>query len=784
MGNVAEFAFDESGQWLAWVVDADGKAGNGLQLRDMGSGVIRVLESDEARYSRLAWADDQAALSVLKGVDDDDFEDPLYSIMGWTGFGSRSGPSRVQYDPVSDDSFPEGMTVSPNRPPQWSEALDAIFFGIHEVEMTEDAGEESEEGEEGGEEEEVEDEEEGEQERPGRPDSDEIEDDEKPDLVLWHWKDPRLQAMQQVQAGRDRSFSYLAVYWPGEDRFVRLADDEVDAVTPARVGPWAVGRGNDKYELMGNLNGQRFQDVWAVNTRTGYRQMILEKSRWSYDISPDGSHFLYYQDGQFHTYEFDSEEHRNISAEVPTSFINVENDQNVVDPPTFPAGWTEDGEYVFLSDNWDLWRVGVHGDAGLNLTVNGKDDGIRYRGMFQFIPEDEDEPGINLSEPVYMSIYGEWTKKAGYGRIERGRPGVEVLVWDDATYGRPMKATDADTYLFTQSTVQDYPDYYVTDADLRNPRRITEANPQQSDFLWTDGSMLVDYESDKGDRLQAALFLPANYQEGQSYPTIVYIYEKLSQGLNRYTSPSANGFNMSAYTSNGYAVLMPDITYRVNDPGMSSVWCVLPALDAAIATGIVDADRVGIHGHSWGGYQSAFLVTQTDAFAAVVTGAPLTNMISMYASIYWNSGSADGAIFESSQGRFYGGPWDHIEAYSRNSPVYFAENITAPILLLHNDADGAVDWNQGIEYYNTVRRLGKPIVMLQYVGENHGLRDPAARKDYTVRQKEFWDHFLKGEPAPDWWLNGVPHLEMDDHIKDRIHLVRPPKKKGDKGGEG
>jgi dipeptidyl aminopeptidase/acylaminoacyl peptidase len=777
LGNVAEFAFDEAGRWLAWVVDADGKAGNGIQLRDMENGVIRVLESDEARYSRLTWAEDGDALSALKGVDDEDYEDPLHSVLGWTGFESRNGPVKVHFDPAGAAGFPDGMTVSPDYTPRWSEALDALFFGIHEVELTEEAqakaseGEEEEPGEEA-----VEGEEEA-PERPARADSDELEDEEKPDLVLWHWKEPRLQAMQQVQAARDRSFSYLSVYWPEEDRFVRLADDDVDTVSPAREGSWAVGYDDHPYELMANLDGRSFRDVYAVDMRTGDREMILEKVRWSYDISPDGTHYLYYRDGHFHTYEFESGEHRNVTANVPTSFVDTEDDHNIVEPPVSPRGWTEDGRNVLLYDNWDLWRVGVHGDEGTNLTVNGKTDQIRYGFPLQFDPDDEE--GIDLSDPIYFRMYGEWTKESGYGLLTRGRPGVEVLAFQDASYGGLMKAEEADTYLVSWSTVQDYPDYYVTNARLGNPRRITDGFPEQSEYLWSDGSILLDYESDKGDRLQGALFLPADYQEGQSYPTIVYIYEKLSQGLNSYTFPSANGFNAAVYTSNGYAVLMPDITYRVNDPGMSAVWCVLPALQAAIQTGVVDPERVGIHGHSWGGYQTAFLVTQTDAFAAAVAGAPLTNMISMYASIYWNSGSADGAIFESSQGRFLGGPWDYLEAYSRNSPVYFAENITTPVLLLHNDEDGAVDWNQGIEYFNTLRRLGKPIVMLQYVGENHGLRDPANQKDYTVRQKEFWDHFLKGEPAPAWWTDGVPYLKMEDHIKERMDLVRPP----DKGGE-
>ncbi len=779
LGNVAEFAFDESGRWLAWVVDADGKAGNGIQLRDMETGVIRVLESDDARYSRLAWAEEGLALSALKGVEDEHFEDPLYSVLGWTGIDSRNGPTRILFDPTAAEGFPEGMTVSPNYTPRWSKALDAFFFGIHEVETKENAeapaGDEEEVGPtEGGEEGEGGDD----PRRPSRSGSDEIDDDEKPDLVLWHWQEPRLQAMQQVQAGRDRSFSYLSVYWPGEDRFVRLADDEVDQISPAPEGKWAIGFGDAKYELMGNLDGRRYRDIYAVDMRRGYRQLIVEKSRWAYDISPDGSHFLYYQDGHYHTYEFESGEHRNITAAVPTSFINTEDDHNVVDPPIFPRGWTEDGRYILLNDNWDMWRVGVHGDEGRNLTVNGREEGIRYRSFLQFDPDDE--LGIDFSEPVYVRMYGEWTKKSGFGLINAGRPGVDVLAFEDASYGALMKAEEGEVHLVSWSTVTDYPNYYVTDARLRNPRQITDGYPEQSEILWSAGSRLVDYESDKGDRLQGALMLPAGYEEGKSYPTIVYIYEKLSQGLNSYPFPSANGFNAAAYTSNGYAVLMPDITYRVNDPGMSAVWCVLPALEAAIATGVVERDRVGLHGHSWGGYQTAFLVTQTDAFAAAVAGAPLTNMISMYSSIYWNSGSADGAIFESSQGRFYGGPWDHIEAYARNSPVYFAEEITTPVLLLHNDEDGAVDWNQGIEYFNTLRRLGKPIVMLQYVGENHGLREPANRKDYTVRQKEFWDHFLKEKPAPEWWTDGVPHLEMEDHLRERIHLVRPPEKNDEK----
>ncbi len=293
---------------------------------------------------------------------------------------------------------------------------------------------------------------------------------------------------------------------------------------------------------------------------------------------------------------------------------------------------------------------------------------------------DPDEKGIDLASPIYIGAYGEWTKKGGIGVIEPGASGIQMLHWDDAHYQTMLKAKHADVYLYTRETTQDFPNFYMATAKLEGGQRVTDANPQQKDFLWSKGVKIVDYTSDKGDKLQGALYLPANYQAGKTYPTIVYIYEKLSQSANNYSIPSFNGFNTAVYTSNGYAVLTPDIVYKVNDPGMSAVWCILPALKAAVATGVVDAKRVGLHGHSWGGYQTAFMVTQTNAFHAAIAGAPLTDMIAMYNAIYWNTGTANQPIFESSQGRFTGGPWDNLEAYQRNSPVYHAKNV-------HDSAD-------------------------------------------------------------------------------------------------
>jgi dipeptidyl aminopeptidase/acylaminoacyl peptidase len=752
VGNVADFAFDKKGSWLAWTIDANEKSGNGIQVRNMSNGAVLPLDSDKAVYRGLNWTEKGEGLAAVKGVEDKAFEDKLYSVVA---FNFTSGtPQKVVFNPKDDKDFPAGLTVSPNRSPSWTEDMSAVLFGLHEVKKKK-PGATPKDGEE--------------QAAPNpamaammaRRNQDEP---EKPDLVLWHWQDKRLQSQQQVEEPRDKNFSYAATYRVAEKKFIRLADESLRTVNAAPKQQFAIGIDSREYEMMSNLDGRRYQDIYVVDLKTGARKLALKKNRNSFGASPDGTQMLYYEEGHFFNYDLASGQSTNLTAKVPATFWNDEDDHNVVKPPRFPLGWSKDGKSVLLSDGWDIWNVPTRGGNAVNLTVNGKKDKIRYQTRYRLDPE---EKGIDLAQPMYLRAYGEWTKKAGIGRLENGKPGVKMLMWDDASYGALLKARNADSYLFTRETFDESPTYYLADASLSNGQKLTNANPQQKDFLWSSGSKLVEYTSAKGDKLQGALFLPANYQPGKSYPTIVYIYEKLSQGLNGYTAPTFSGFNKSVYTSNGYAVFMPDIMYKINDPGLSAVWCILPGLQAAIATSVVDKDKVALHGHSWGGYQTAFMVTQSDAFKAAIAGAPLTDMISMYNLIYWNTGGGNMSIFESSQGRFTTSPVDNPEAYIRNSPVFHAKNVKTPLIILHNDKDGAVDFTQGIEYFNQLRRLQKQVVMLQYKGENHGLRVPANMRDYAVRMKEFFDHQLMGKPAPQWWTDGVPHLKLKEHLEER-----------------
>jgi len=751
VGNVSEFSFRKDGRFLAYAIDAQDKAGNGVQLRDMTRGVVVPLDSGSASFEKLSWTEKGDGLAFVRGVDDRAFRDKLYSVVGVTAIDSSS-PRTIAYDPASDPSFPKGMTISPDRAPEWTASLDAVVFGIHEPRRKDPSDVEAADAPAGTD--------------ASAPPQDA---DDKVDLVLWHYKDPRLQTQQEVQESRDRAYSYVSEFRVDTKKFVRLATDEMRNVTVNPKSRWAYGTDDREYELMGSLDGRRFQDVYSIDLATGQHKLLRKHVRYLSGASPDGSMLLYYEDGQYHVVSLASGEDHDITQGLPVSFVDVEDDHNEIKPPAAPVGWAADGKTVLLTDAWDVWSVPVAGGQATNLTVNGKKDGIRYQQRFATEPREDRDDGIDTAQPQFFRTYGEWTKKGGVARIDPGKAGAHVLVWDDASYGALMKARRASQFVYTRGTVTDPNDYYATNADFASPVRLTDQRPAIEPFDWSPGVRLIDYTSEKGDRLQAALFLPANYQKGKSYPTVVNFYEKMSQTANTFSAPTSNGFNRSVYTSNGYAVLMPDIVYRVNDPGMSAVWCMVPAVKAAIATGIVDAKHIGITGHSWGGYQTAFLVTQTDMFAAAVAGAPLTDMVSMYSLVYKNSGGVNGAIFESSQGRFKGGYWDNWEAYYRNSPVFFAKNVHTPLMILHNDKDGAVDFTQGLEYFNTLRRMGKSVIMLEYLGENHGLRKPSNQRDYTARMKEFFDHYLMGAPAPDWMVNGVPRLKMEDHLKSRAN---------------
>ncbi|GAB2631486.1 S9 family peptidase [Belliella aquatica] len=794
MGNVLEFSFNKSGTHLAYTVDAANQSGNGIYLMNVNNGTTQVLDSDAASYKSINWTEKGDAFALLKLVKDKKYKQDQGKLIGVKNLTS---PQVTLYDPLKDSvNFAKAYTISPNRRPQWSEDLSELFYGIHPLVL---AKKEDEKSSKKVNEDSVKKAEEEKlakimadtsiksisdlQKAIAKADSTKSkpsssnDDLTKPDMTIWHWQDARLQSRQQVLENQDKNYSFWAMYDIKSSKHTALQDSSMKELTLMPKEKYALGADLSAYELDINLDGQNYRDIYLVDLSTGDKKMLFEKFYLpSYSSfprsSPDGTKMMYGFDGHYYIYDLAKGTKTNITESLPTTFVDVEDDHNVTKPLHGSLGWSHDSNYVLLRDGWDIWQVPLNPkEKAINLTKNGKSEKIRYQSRFVL---DDEEKGYDWKKTQYFRTYGEKSKKSGIVKIDPSKSGlqagVKTLIWEDANINRFSKAKSADVFYFTKENFNKPTEFFLTDSQISKQTQITENTPDAGKYLWSSGAKLIDYISDKGDSLQGALFLPANYQEGKKYPTIIYYYEKLSQTLHNYNAPgfSGTGWNPNIYTSNGYAVFIPDIVYTMDDPGMSAVWCVLPGVKEAIKSGVIDESRMGLHGHSWGGYQTSFLITQTDMFKAAAAGAPLTNMISMYDLIYWNSGGGNMSIFEASQGRFKGAPWENWESYQRNSPVYHVKNVKTPLLMLHNDKDGAVDFTQGIEYYNALRRLKKPVIMVQYQGENHGLSKLENRKDYSVRMMEFFDHHLKEKDAPDWIASGVDKLKLEEHLETRV----------------
>jgi dipeptidyl aminopeptidase/acylaminoacyl peptidase len=389
--------------------------------------------------------------------------------------------------------------------------------------------------------------------------------------------------------------------------------------------------------------------------------------------------------------------------------------------------------------------------------TNGAADQVEYR----YVPLDPQHEAIDRSKPQFLEMTGTWSKKSGYARLLPGAAAPEKLLWLDKSVSRLARAKDADVFSYVVQSFDDSPDAFVAGPSLTEARPITATNAFQSKYAWGRAE-LVEFKSEKGQRLQGVLRYPAGYERGKKYPMIVYVYEKRSDALHQYSAPSERDYyNVAAFTSAGYFEFEPDIVFRPREPGLSVVECVRPAVAAVVQMGAVDPKRIGMIGHSWGGFDTAFMATHTDTFAAAVAGAPITDLVSNYGSHHFSSGIAETDHIETGQQRMQVPLWEDLPAYTRNSAVFSVNTMTTPLLIEVGDADGTVFWHQGVELYNAARRAKKEVVLLVYGAEDHGLRQKANQIDYHRRIMAWFGHYLKGEPAQPWISTGVSFLDRD-----------------------
>jgi dipeptidyl aminopeptidase/acylaminoacyl peptidase len=751
LGSVGDAAFNKSGELLAYTVDSAVKDGNGLFLLNTAEGRITTLDNDAKTYARVTWSEDGTAVAALKGVDVDKMRERDNVLIAFTDVSAK--PAVLD---AKAAGFPARWVISDRAPLTWSADRKRVFFGIKEQ-------------------------------VPAPPANARVNRDETADVDVWNTADERIQSVQMIRADQDRNFTFRQAFDLAANRFVKLADETMREVEIGKDGRWAVGR-----DTRGYIHDYRrpAADIYRIDTSTGERTLMLKGQQTGSHVlglSSDGRQFLYWKDNRFHAYDFDAGASRLLGNGSAVSFVDMEFDRPGPRPSYGIAGYTSDGKGVIVNHRYDIWLLPLDGSAPQNLTGGvGARGEVRFRYIRTERPDTQAgggdgaaRPGgggpnaprepIDLAKPMLLSAYGEYTKKAGFYQLANGR--LEELVYEDASFNTPVKAAKAEKFLFTRQTFTEFPDLRVSGPRFGDAKKISDANPQQAEFLW-GRRVLFDYRNRDGKRLQGILALPDDYKPGEKRPMIVTFYEKNSQNLHRYNAPTyltGMGSSPMEAVSRGYVTMLPDIHFRTGSSHSDMLECVEAATRKVIELGYVDPKRIAVTGHSYGGEGAAFIGTQSKLFAAVAMGAGVTDLYSDFSQNWgWaydvrgGSGANGNDYYLYGQGRWGFSPWDKPEVYINESALTHAPKVTAPFLIMHGTSDPTVAFQNGLGFYNALRYNGKTAYLLAYPGEGHGLRGMANRKDLTIRYFEFFDHYLKGAPAPKWMTDGVPYLNKGD----------------------
>ncbi len=718
--DVTEYAWSKDGSRLAYTTSSASGESDGAFVGQTENGSTVTLLSGKGFYKGITF-DEPGTQVAFVSDRDEHMPDPYvakFKLYLW-----RAGEHQAsELASASTQKMPAGFSISEHGKVVFAKDGSAVFFGMAPAPKP-------------------------------QPDED------APDPVkvdLWNYKDPFLQPMQKAQAEAEEKRSYLAVVHLKDRSFIPLASPEMPDVTLTENAWTVLGASDVPYRQLVSWDGD-YNDYYLVNLREGTKTRVLEKRPFDARLSPGGRYVLYYDDLEHDWMSVRVSDGRktNLTEKLAPRFEDEDWDTPDQPRPYGTAGWIEGDRAVLLYDRYDIWEVQPDGNAVRPLTQG---TGRSQKIVFRYQGTDPDEKAVPAGKPLLLSATDERTRATGYYRLTAGSA-PQKLVMIDKAFGAFQKARSADVFVFTLSRFDEFPNLWVSGPGFTDMKKISDANPQQAQFVW-GRSELIDYTNADGKPLRALLIKPENFDPTKKYPMMVYIYEQLTNGLHRYVAPApGTSINSTRYVSHGYIVLMPDIVYDIGYPGQSAYKCVLPAVQKVVAMGFIDPERIGIQGHSWGGYQITYLITRTNLFRAVEAGASVSNMISAYGGIRWGAGRSRAFQYERTQSRIGAPPWDKTLEYIENSPIFWVENVQTPYLTIHNDDDDAVPWYQGIEFFSAMRRLGKEAYMFVYNGEKHGLRQRENQKHWTVHLDEFFDYYLLGAPKPPWMDTPVPYLD-------------------------
>ena len=719
LSYVTQFVFAKEGKSLAYTTTGKSKEDDAaVYMMDLESqSSLKLHSAKKAKYFNLNLSDSGGHLGFVTDMDTTKTQIRPNELYTWTKGNEKA--TKI----LDASSAPKGYMVSSYGAISFSKDESKLFFGLATPPIVKDTT---------------------------------LTEDEIVNVEVWTYNEPRLYTVQELQLKNDSIASYQTAVHLKNNKVVQLAKSDFPNTELGDEGNAAYTLINTTlpHELESQWTGRRENDYNLVSTSSGETLLSLTKVP-RIRLSPKAQYGYGYSQVDSTWFSYTIPEGKYSALTKGKQFFSETNDY-----PNFPnsygtAGWTENDEHLILYDRYDIWQFDPKTGASTKLT-----SGRESKTVYRYFSLDDELRYIPSNKNWLLSSFNEETKDGGYAEYNPKTKKTKSVLSGPYRYSKPKKALNKDAIIYTRESFTEFPDLRVSDLSFKKNLKLSDANPQQQEYNW--GSIeLTNWISLDGKKLSGMLVKPENFDPKKKYPMLVNFYEKSSDGIHRHRAPKPerSSLNYSFYTSRGYVIFNPDIEYRVGYPGESAYNCVIPGVTSLIEKGFVDKDNIGVQGHSWGGYQIAYLVTKTDIFKAAESGAPVPNMISAYGGIRWWTGLSRQFQYEHTQSRIGGTPWEYPARYIENSPIFNIDKINTPLLIMHNDADGHVPWYQGIEFFVSLRRLEKPSWFLNYNGEPHWPLKMQNRKDFNIRMAQFFDYYLKGAAKPVWMEKGVPPIQ-------------------------
>jgi dipeptidyl aminopeptidase/acylaminoacyl peptidase len=498
---------------------------------------------------------------------------------------------------------------------------------------------------------------------------------------------------------------------------------------------------------------QVLHSLVVVPIATGERKVVASNVKLdlagNFSVSPDGSKIAFRTTGEadrtFDIYAVDvnSKEIRNLSH-----FRQL--DGLVARKQRWSYGstllWDAEGEHIYSVTDGGLF------ESSLAESMTKELARIKGRQIRQLIADSESLLAVRDHSTVVI-VRDDELKQDGFYRIDLANGEATKLLERGECYTceagprghLAAVSSDGQQIVYTAEDVGHAADLWVSDVCFRNPAQLTHLNPKINQYKM-GAALLIDWSDDDGHPLRGGLLLPSDYQEGKRYPLLVLVYggEVMSDYLRTFGGFERGmpHFNVQLLATRGYAVLMPDAPQHMGTPMLDLAKTILPGVNRVIGLGIADGERIGVLGHSYGGYSTLALLVQTNRFKAAMAADGMGNLISLYGEMD-KSGVAYGTSSETGQELVGGNPWNQRDRYIENSPFFYLDRVETPLLLVHGSEDTTFASFLADEVFVALRRLGKVVEYVNYKGEDHNFVNYENQLDFSQRMIRWFDGHLK-----------------------------------------